>query len=525
MKKLAFILAPALVVISGCATTKQVATDVSATTTRAEQQQQSMKDSILKSEKARVTQQDVNRPYLAGNTQPLARDATMPDVLRRSVPVTALFSSGSVDLATALQQLSAASGISISATSDALLPASEFAPRIGAGAGSSPIQAPTRVVVRANNTPLWSVLDDIASQAHASWRPLENGAEFFRVETRVFELNAIPQSATTSSSLGRQGGANAQFDSQSRSSFEMKDQNLISGIQKSVEAMLTKGGRLTMSPETQTLVVTDTSESLKLISAYVKEQNKSVGRRVRMLVEAIEVVSKDGSDLGLDWNLVYATANRALSIGSPTSLVSPLAGAFSQTRSTGAYSGSSMVIKALNEVGRVVNRRSFPVMTTSGRPITQAIRSTFNYVDQVQATAIASSVISTQAQSPTVMQKDETVGTFLTMIPTAKADGTIFLSVSFDVTSAEPLRPFTVGSGASAVTVQQKTINGTGTIQEVPIRSGRTEVIGGVEVVNSQSTARRLGDGIPMIFGGSDSVNSSKSVLVILVTAVSEEGI
>ena len=122
-------------------------------------------------------------------------------------------------------------------------------------------------------------------------------------------------------------------------------------------------------------------------------------------------------------------------------------------------------------------------------------------------------------------QKDETVGTFLTLVPTAKADGTIFLSVSFDVTSAEPLRPFTVGSGASAVTVQQKTINGTGTIQEVPIRSGRTEVIGGVEILNSQSTTRRLGEGVPMVLGGSDSASSTRSVLVILVTAVSEEGI
>ena len=524
MRNLKLILVPvALAVLAGCAATKQVTQETAVLGKGVENQQMMMRDSIINSELTRVAMQDVNRPYLAGNTTPLARDVTMPAALRRSVPITAMFSSSPVDLATALQQLAQAAGMSMTATSDALMPASAFAAKTGAG--PSPIQAPTRVVVRANNSPLWTVLDDVASQAGASWRPTPTGAEIYRVETRVFELNAIPQVANTSSSLGRSGGSSSQFDSQSKSSFELKDQNVIAGIQKSIDAMLSMGGKMTIAPETQTLVVTDTPEALTRISAYVKEQNRTVGRRVRMLVEVMEVASKDNNDLGVDWSLVYATANRALSLISPSSLVSSQSGAFGMQRTTGAFADTTLVIKALNEVGRVVSRRSFPVMTTSGRPITQALRSTFNYVDQVQATAIASSVLSTQAQAPTVSQKDETVGTFLTLVPTAKADGTIFLSVSFDVTTAEPLRPFTVGAGASAVTVQQKTINGTGTILEVPIRSGRTEIIGGVEVSTTQANARRLGSGAPMLLGGSDASSVTKNVLVILVTAVTEEGI
>lgn len=524
MRNIKLILSPvALLVLAGCSATTQVAHETAALSSRVDNTQALMRESIMNAERNRAAMQDVSRPYLAGNTMPLSREATMPAALRRSVPITALFSSSPVDLSTALQQISNAAGMSMTATSDALMPASAFAAKTGAT--SSPLQAPTRVTVRANNSPLWSVLDDIASQAGASWRPTPMGAEFYRVQTQVFELNAIPQVANTSSSLGRAGGSNSQFDAQSKSSFELKDQNVIAGIQKSVEAMLSTGGKMTISPETQTLVVTDTAEALSRIAAYVKEQNRTVGRRVRMLVEVVEVASKDSNDLGVDWSLVYATANRALSLSSPTSLVSSQTGALGMNRKTGAFADTSVVIKALSEVGRVVNRRSFPVMTTSGRPITQALRSTFNYVDQVQATAIASSVLSTQAQAPTVSQKDETVGTFLTLVPTAKADGTIFLSVSFDVTSAEPLRPFTVGAGASAVTVQQKTVNGTGTILEVPIRSGRTEIIGGVEVASTQSNARRLGDGMPMVLGGSDASSVSKSVLVILVTAVAEEGI
>jgi type IVB pilus formation R64 PilN family outer membrane protein len=527
LKTLAAILAPAvLAAVAGCSTTREAALqDVASSTSRIEQYQKNLKDTITKAEAQRVAQQEVARPYLAGNTQPLAREATMPDALRKSVPVTALFSAAPVDLMTALGQVGQAAGISVTATADAMMPASAFGPR-QATPNANPIQAPTRVTVRASNTPLWSVLDDLARQSGTSWRPVAGGAEFYRVQTRVFELMGLPQSASTSASLGRQGGANALFNSQSNSSFELKDQNVMNGIKTAVDALLTAGGKMTISNETQTLIVTDTTESLDRIEAYVKEHRKAASRRVRLLVEAIEVVAKDTNDVGIDWSLAYGAANAALATTSPASLVSSLAGgtSISAPAGSGPGAGTALVLKALNEVGRVVNRRTFPMMTTSGRPITQAIRSTFNYVDQVQATAIASSVTTT-AQAPTVAQKDETVGTFLTILPTAKADGTVFLSVAFDVTSAEPLRPFTVGAGASAVTVQQKTINGSGTLQEVPVRSGRTEVIGGMEVLMSQSNARRVGEGAPMLLGGSDSSGLSKSVVVLLVTAVAEEGI
>ena len=113
----------------------------------------------------------------------------------------------------------------------------------------------------------------------------------------------------------------------------------------------------------------------------------------------------------------------------------------------------------------------------------------------------------------------------MTLVPTAKDDGTIFLSVSFDVTSAQPLTPFTVGAGTSAITVQQKVIDGTGIIQEVPVRSGQTVVIGGIDLTTGQDNERRLGKGAPMLLGGSDKTSVQRTQMVLLVTAVAEEGV
>jgi hypothetical protein len=62
-------------------------------------------------------------------------------------------------------------------------------------------------------------------------------------------------------------------------------------------------------------------------------------------------------------------------------------------------------------------------------------------------------------------------------------------------------------------------------IQEVPVRSGRTEVIGGIELLTTNNTNRRLAEDMPLITGGYNQSTKSKSVTILLVTAVVEEGV
>lgn len=518
MKKILTIsaLSVACALLQGCGSMK-VYEDASHANKQITGKRSEMISSILDAEQYRIAAQEVARPYIAGNSKPLSREVSLPDVLRRPTPVTALYSSMPVDLATAAQQLSDAAKITINVTSDALLPPAAFAQKSGATGGATTNAAPTRVLLRVQSQPLWQVLDDVARQASVSWRPVPGGAEFYRLETRIIYLSAIPPTANVSASLGKNGGANSAFEARSKTSFETKDQNVLKGIFSTVDALITKGGKVVVSSENQTLIVTDTVESLNRVEEFVKQQNKMMSARVRVLVEAIEVVDKDNSEIGVDWNNIFATASGVLSGNAPTTLNGIASASYQWQNREGT---ASLVIKALNDVGTVVNRRSFPFLTTSGRPVTQAIRSTFNYVDQVSAPNQGNTLLTTQV-APTITQKDETVGTFITMVPTAKPDGTVFLSVSYDVTSAQPLVPFTAGG----ITVQQKTIDGQGVIQEVPIRSGQTVVIGGIETQTSQNTARRMAPGLPMLLGGSDATKLLRSRMVLLVTAVVEEGV
>lgn len=512
----------AVVLLSGCTTplAGRNAHMHSMTAKLTADQHAMARKAVMDAETRRLQSQDVPAPWVAGQVVPLPRAAHMPMQLRASLPVTALFVSEPVDLAVALQHISTAAKINITAKPDALLSPTLFASKLGSTTNTA--QAPARVTLRAVNEPLWKLLDDVAAQTQTSWRPTANGAEFYRVVTKTYDINTVAQKANVVSTMGKQTSAEKAFSSDSKTTYTLADSSQLDGLKAAIDSIMSTSGRMVLTSEM--LTVTDTEAVHEQVEAHIKKQNKQFSRRVRMMVEAIEVVSKNGSEMGLDWTAVINTASNALSMRSPATVTSQQAGTMGVQQMSGPLAGSGLVVQALNEIGTVVNRRAFPFLTTSGRPITQALRTTFNYVDQVQVTAIASSTTQV-SQAPTVTQKEETVGTFLTIVPTAKNDGSIILSVSFDVTSADPLRPFTVGAGASAVTVQQKTINGSGVIQEVPVRSGRTEILGGIEITNAQNTSRRMGESLPMLAGGSDTATSTKSVTVLLVTAVAEDGV
>ena len=514
----------AAIALVGCASQRPVVDPVQQA--RVVDQIAIAKASVQDAEAVRLAQQDVAKPYLVGKSRPIAREVSLPEPLRQNVNVTALFSRDGVDLATAARQLSDATRMVITLTPDASLSAAQFGPRLSTAAPAGPGGATNSrgaiVLPNLANSPLWRVLDEVARQSGTQWRVAGAGVEFYRTVTKVFSLAGLPSIANTTASLGRNAGQNAVFESQSKTGFSTKDQDQLTGILRVVEAMLTQGGRAQLSLENQSLVVTDTPASLEKIEEYVEKQNRAASRRVRLVVEALEVVAKDNSEAGIDWNIVYAATGGTVGQASAGSLVGAQAGSLTLGVTSGRFAGTNLVLKALNEVGTVVNRRTFPLITRSGRPVTQALRTTFNYVDSVQVTGATSST--TNAPAPSVKQAEETVGTFLTLVPIARDDGQSFLSLSFDMTSADPLVPFTVGSGSSSVTVQQKTINGTGVIQEIALRSGQTMIVGGVESILGQVNERRLASGAPMLLGGSDKSSQQKSHMVLLVTAVSEEG-
>src|SRR5690606_31921937 len=79
---------------------------------------------------ARRAAQDIDRPWLAGRAQPLARELTLPAPLRAHVRTTLLFADGTDDLRRIGRRIAAVTGIPVHVRPDALLPARLFLPRL-----------------------------------------------------------------------------------------------------------------------------------------------------------------------------------------------------------------------------------------------------------------------------------------------------------------------------------------------------------------------------------------------------------
>src|SRR5690606_27631212 len=130
------------------------------------------------------------------------------------------------------------------------------------------------------------------------------------------------------------------------------------------------------------------------------------------------------------------------------------AGELAASLTEGRLSGSELLIRALGRVGRVVRRNSLPVLTPNPRPVTHAVRTTFCYLDKGEPLT-QPGLLDTSLPSVSVSQKEETVGSLITLVPDAQEDGQVLLSVAYDNTVAQPLKSVTFGSGDNPLQLQQ----------------------------------------------------------------------
>ena len=477
---------------------------------------------------------EVSRPWLAGKSVPLSNEVSYPPALRRGLTTAVLFKgSDSVDLQFAASQLTAALKIPVYVKADALLPATDMLPKKGeTGQGQ---QTSQKISLRLPATVDGvETLNYVCSQIGASWayKQESNTIEIYRYQTRVFEVRLTDAVQGVDLGLGKSGGQGQSFSVSASTHLKTPDLDLAKELKNSIDAVLTRGG--TGSISGGLAVVTDTPDSLDRVAAIVQRFNRIAGRKVRMLFEAVDVSVNDTAEAGIDLDLAFMRVEQRLTgdaiakVGmSPIqSLVSQQAGGASFGISgNDRFNGSSAAIAALSDIGRVVNHTKVPVFTKNRSPVTWATRRLFDYVAQVDVTTTASAIGT--AATPSIKQKEETIGTTFTATPTAYDDGQLIVSMLYDATSLTELKPYTAGSSGGAAspfsTVQQRTIDGSGSLLTVPMRAGQTVLVAGLERVVNQAQRRRMDESAPMLLGGSDKVSTIKVITLLLLTAQIED--
>lgn len=470
--------------------------------------------------------QDVGQPWLAGRAQPLAREATMPLALRANVNTTLLFNGAAFDLAQLAPRITTATGIPVYVRPDAMLPLDAFAPRLASSAMLK-VQAPATAPAISPSSgpePLSKILDRIGARLGVMWRYQNARIEFYRTETRVFNIRALTLNANAEAALGSsRAGKTEGFVSTSKTTLSAGKHDLLEVVRLRIEPFLSQAGILVAeSGASSSIVVTDIPEVLQRIALYLEQENRALTRRVRLIFDEVTLITRDSAEAGFDWNLVFSSAKIVAAASMPSASAAEVASA-GIGLADGQFKGSEAVVKALSQVGQVVRRSSLPVLTLNRRPVSHAVRTTFSYIDRVETTALPSGA-GTVLPAVSVSQKEETVGSLLTLVPDAQEDGQILLSVAYDNTVAQPLKSVTFGDKSNPLQLQQITIDGNGTVQQVALRPGQPLVISGFDRTHEETEGRRLNPGVPMALGGSDRASSQRLATVVVVTAQVEEG-
>lgn len=477
---------------------------------------------------ARRAAQNVDQPWIVGRAVPLARSVSLPSALQANVNTTMFFAGGAIGLRKAAQRITAVTGIPVYVSPEAMLPLARFLPKLAGAAvatGAATGSADATVTLSGGPQPLVDVLDRICARLGVHWRYQSHRITFYRTQTRVFNVRSLTLNSSAEASLGLQGDSKSEgFVSSSHTRLTGGVQDPMKAIRARLEPFLSQAGVLVAEPGASSLVVvTDTPEVLGRIAAYLETENKALTRRVRLVFEEITLLTEDSAEAGIDWSVVFSSAQVAAALSIAGAPISE-AGMLGASVQSGPFEGSEAIIKALSKVGRVVRRSSVPVLTLNRRPVTHAVRTTFSYIDQIQTTALASGT-GAAIPSVSISQRDETVGSLLTLVPDAQDNGQILLSVAYDNTVAQPLKTVTFGDKENPLQVQQITIDGNGTVQQVLLQPGQPMVVSGFDRAQKQAQGRRLNPEFPAVLGGSDQASSQRLMTVVIISAQVEEGV
>ena len=477
----------------------------------------------------RVKAQQVSKPWIVGPAVPLAKEVSLPPALREKVDTTLMFAAGKADLTTLAERITLATGIPVRVRPDALLPAEQFLPRLsGAVPAVTTVAAPWQASTGRGKQPLSRLLDTISRRLGVNWRYANDHIEFYRTLTRVFDVRVLTLASQSEIKLGRSENAKTGgFENTSRTSLQALPQQSAESIRTRLEPFLTRAGNVAVHDAApHSVVVTDIPEVLDAIAKFLERENRAMTRRVRLVFEEITVMTHDHIEYGIDWDAVFSGVKLAASMASSGVTSSPAAARAGLSVTNPSMETSRLLLHAISKYGRVLRHASIPVMTLNRRPVTHAVRKTFSYIDKVQTSSHGAygSRADVGVPASSVSQKEETVGAFLTLVPDAQEDGQILLSVAYDNTVAQPVKTVTFGGASGKVDIQQITIEGNGTVQQVALRSGQPMLIAGFEKHHQSNSSNRPLPGAPLIVGGSDRSEIDKVTTLILVRAQVEEG-
>jgi type IVB pilus formation R64 PilN family outer membrane protein len=383
---------------------------------------------------------------------------------------------------------------------------------------------------------LKGLLDMAAARFGVSWKFANGVIEFHHLDTRTFQVNAVPGDSALSTNVGSTstsggdsaatagaggGTANGGTSGNSQNTAMHSRLSVFASLEKSVGAMLSSHGSVVGSPATGSITVTDTPAILARVEKFVERENRTLSKQVMINVTVLAVSVADEDNYGVNWDIVYQDLFRRYGISS-TFGAGQNSSAFSAgilNTSGSKFAGSSMVINALSTQGKVRKETSASVATLNHQPVPVQVARQTAYLKSSQTT-ISANVGSSTSLTPGVV----TSGFTMTLLPNVLDNGTVMLQFSTDISTLRRITTVSSSVSTGGNQIQTPEVDTRNFLQRVAMKSGQTLVVSGFEQM--EGGVDRQGTGVPSNFllGGGQGTRSSKEVIVILVTPIAMPG-
>ncbi len=519
-----------------------------------------------RAEPARDTVVFSDKPWVS--TKPLPTKRGLPPVLNHDIAYRPV---SPVSIAEVAQYITAETGLQVVVAPDAINPSIlDSAPGTGAGSDNAPpainpnsleglfpdtavggatqggaggygmgLGIPNTISGLKYAGTVSGLLNQVTNRLGLSWHydPEIRGVRVTYFDTRTFDVWAFGDDqeiestvrsglvTSTGSGAGMSGGSSAGTGASGESGSSQSTKvtittSLLGDIENNVKAMLSTrpAGRMFLSRTTGTLTVSDRPEVLNRVDQYLKGINRSITRQVVFNVTVFEVNLTDRDQLAVNWSAVYQSISNDWGF----SLANTVAGISGEAVSgsvgiidtaASPWAGSTAVMQALAQQGRISNIRTPSVTTLNLQPAPIQIGNVQSYIASSSTTTTASVGSSTSLNPATI-----TSGFNMMLLPKVIDRDNLLLMINLSMSSRPTFQTFT-SNDSSVQTADYDTKNAA---PKVKLRSGQTLVLTGFE--ENRENATRSGIGSARFFGlGGGRVRTSEhSVLVVLVTPVVE---
>jgi type IVB pilus formation R64 PilN family outer membrane protein len=417
-------------------------------------------------------------------------------------------------------------------------------PPLPTGRGASPAMGAMPLHIVFNSGDLKGLLDAACAQFGVYWKFANGVVDFYFTDTRTFQVSAVPGDSAMKANVvsaanndnggsvgggpagatgvigsqGATGGANGTgVSSDNNSTTQVNSELSIFGsLNASIKAMLSPYGQVVSSPATGSISVTDTPDALDRVARFMEEQNRAMSRQVMINVTVLSVTLSDQDSYGIDWNAVYQTLGTRFGLANafaPT-LTNPASFSAAVLTPNSRASGTTAMISALSEQGRVRRKTSASVTTLNNQPVPVQVATQQGYLASISTTNTANVGSQTSLTPGTV-----TTGFNMTLLPHVLDDGTVLMQFYTNLSSLIALQQVSSG-GSNPLTIQTPEIDTRNFLQRVAMKSGATLVISGYEGTNDNLTQRGIGKAQNYTLGGGFGASRSRDIIVILITPI-----